>query len=95
MSNRPLYVSLSLLSLCIASISVSYGQVKPPAPYGPVPSENQMRWHEMEYYAFLHFSLNTYTDQSWGFGNEDVNLFNPKNLDARAWGKPGALCAES
>ena len=40
---------------------------KSPEPYGPVPSENQMRWQEMEYYAFVHFSLNTYTNQSWGF----------------------------
>jgi alpha-L-fucosidase len=45
----------------------------------PIPSENQMRWQEMEYYAFIHFSLNTYTDQSWGYGDEDINLFNPKN----------------
>lgn len=39
----------------------------------------------MEYYAFIHFGLNTYTDQSWGFGNEDINLFNPTKLDAREW----------
>ena len=58
----------------------------------PVPSKTQMKWHEMEYYAFLHFSLNTYTDQSWGFGNEDINLFNPKNLDAREWVR---VCKES
>ena len=37
----------------------------------PVPSENQLRWQDMEMYAFIHYSLNTYTDQEWGFGNED------------------------
>jgi alpha-L-fucosidase len=67
-------------------------QTKAPTPYGPVPSENQMRWHEMEYYAFIHFSLNTYTDQSWGFGNEDVNLFNPTELDCRQWAR---ICKEA
>jgi alpha-L-fucosidase len=46
-----------------------------------------MRWQELEYYAFIHFSLNTYTDQSWGFGNEDINLFNPTKLDAREWAR--------
>lgn len=40
-------------------------QVKDPAPFGPVPTENQVNWQEMEYYAFIHFGLNTYTDQSW------------------------------
>jgi alpha-L-fucosidase len=46
----------------------------------------------MEYYAFIHFSLNTYTDQSWGYGNEDVNLFNPDSLDARQWAR---ICKEA
>ena len=73
-------ILLPFFSICLCN-----AQVKEPAPYGPVPSENQMKWQEMEYYAFIHFSLNTYTDQSWGFGNEDIKLFNPKKLDAREW----------
>ncbi len=67
-------------------------KVEAPTACGPVPTENQMRWQEMEYYAFLHFSLNTYTDQSWGFGNEDVSLFNPTELDARQWAR---ICKEA
>ena len=80
----------SLLA-CLVFSSSSFGvgaesvSVPPPAPFGPVPSENQMRWQEMEYYAFIHFGLNTYTDQSWGYGDEDINLFNPTKLDAREW----------
>lgn len=58
-----------------------------PEAYGPVPSENQLRWQEMQFYAFVHFSLNTYTDQSWGFGNEDIKLFNPTALDCRQWAR--------
>ncbi len=58
-----------------------------PSPCGPVPTENQLRWQKMEYYAFIHFSLNTYTDQSWGYGNEDVGLFNPEKLDCRQWAR--------
>ncbi|MBN1768032.1 MAG: alpha-L-fucosidase [Prolixibacteraceae bacterium] len=68
-------------------LSSSCKQTKSPEPYGPVPSENQMNWQEMEYYAFVHFSLNTYTDQSWGFGNEDIKLFNPENADCRQWAR--------
>ncbi len=78
--------------LFIGTIWGSDAQTKAPAPYGPVPSENQMRWQEMEYYAFVHFSLNTYTDQSWGYGNEDVNLFNPTKLDCRQWAR---ICKEA
>jgi alpha-L-fucosidase len=75
-----------LFCICIICIS-SYAQIKPPASVGPVPSVNQMRWQQMEYYAFVHFSLNTYTDQSWGYGNEDINLFNPEKLDCRQWAR--------
>lgn len=80
------------LILCLCSIGTNHAQVKAPAPYGPVPTENQMRWQEMQYYAFVHFSLNTYTDQSWGFGNEDINLFNPAKLDCRQWAR---ICKEA
>jgi alpha-L-fucosidase len=78
--------------LSIFSISLNYAQTKAPAPFGPVPSENQMRWQEMEYYSFLHFSLNTFTDQEWGNGDEDVRLFNPKDLDCRQWAR---VCKEA
>jgi alpha-L-fucosidase len=73
--------------LFVFSIGINYSQPKAPATFGPVPNENQMRWQEMESYAFIHFSLNTYTDQSWGFGNEDVKLFNPKQSDCRQWAR--------
>ena len=57
------------------------------SPCGPVPTENQLRWQDMEMYAFIHYSMNTYTDQEWGFGNEDLQLFNPSDLDCRQWAR--------
>lgn len=51
------------------------------------PNKDQLRLQDMEMYAFLHYSLNTYTDQEWGYGNEDPTLFNPQNLDARQWAR--------
>ena len=51
----------------------------------PVPSKDQIKLQDMEMYAFLHYSLNTYTGQEWGYGNEDVKLFNPSDLDVRQW----------
>ena len=62
------------------------------APCGPLPNANQLRWQDMEMYAFIHYSLNTYTDQEWGFGNEDPKLFNPSSLDCRQWAR---VCKQS
>ena len=67
-------------------------RVRYDAPCGPVPTQNQLRWQDMEMYAFIHYSLNTYTDQEWGFGNESPQLFNPSRLDCRQWAR---VCKQS
>jgi alpha-L-fucosidase len=76
----------------ILSIGFNYAQTKAPEAFGPVPNENQMRWQEMEYYAFVHFSVNTYTDMAWGNGAEDPQIFNPTELDCRQWAR---ICKEA
>ena len=74
-------VLFSIVSLIACS------QVKPPVPYGPVPSDRQLAWHEMEYYMFVHFTVNTFTDKEWGYGDEKESVFNPTDLDCRQWAK--------
>lgn len=75
-----------------AAIFVSLGitlscadQVAPPEPYGAVPSENQLKWQQMEYYMFVHFGPNTFTGVEWGDGKENPEVFNPSALDCRQW----------
>ena len=73
------------LFLCFNITACS--QAKPPEPFGPVPSERQLAWHEMEYYMFVHFTVNTFTDKEWGYGDEKESVFNPTELDCRQWAR--------
>jgi alpha-L-fucosidase len=51
------------------------------------PSKKQLEWFDTEFYAFIHFTVNTFTDREWGLGNEDELIFNPVKLDCRQWVK--------
>ncbi|WP_073180126.1 alpha-L-fucosidase [Flagellimonas flava] len=79
-----IYQTLALIS-CITIISCN--QVPPPKAVGPVPSVRQLAWHDMQYYAFVHFNMNTFTDMEWGTGGERPEQFDPSNLDTRQWAR--------
>ena len=80
-------VFLFLCLFCITSSINSQKNVKAPEPFGPLPTQKQLDWQEMEFYAFVHFSLNTFTNKEWGYGDESPALFNPTNLDVRQWAR--------
>ncbi len=81
-----------LLHLLACSFLISCNQTPPPAALAPLPSERQLLWHEIEFYAFVHFNMNTFTDMEWGTGGESPELFNPSELDCRQWAR---VCKEA
>ena len=73
----PACLALFILAGCTAPT--------PPAPYGVLPTPYQIEWQQMEYYMFIHFGPNTFTNVEWGDGSEDPKVFNPTALDCRQW----------
>ena len=52
-----------------------------------VPTAQQLEWQQMEFTAFLHFGMNTFTGNEWGHGTDSPELFNPSELDCEQWVK--------
>ena len=52
-----------------------------------VPTPQQLEWQQMEFTAFLHFGMNTFTGNEWGNGKDSPELFNPTELDCEQWVK--------
>lgn len=50
-----------------------------------VPSQRQIAYQQTEFYAFIHFTINTFTGREWGDGTEEESLFNPSELDVTQW----------
>jgi alpha-L-fucosidase len=69
-----------------------FGPADPPSPIEPLPTPGQLAWHRMEFYAFIHFNMNTFTGKEWGDGKEDPALFAPSALDCRQWAR---VCKEA
>lgn len=68
--------------ICFLLIHLDTEAQAPPAPYGALPAERQVRWHELEVYGLVHFTPTTFENKEWGYGDADPAIFNPKEFDA-------------
>jgi alpha-L-fucosidase len=86
--------SMKKLFFFLSTIALIYScsTVEPPTPVLPLPSDRQLAWHDLEYYAFVHFNMNTFTNMEWGLGDESPEMFNPTELDCRQWAR---VCKEA
>lgn len=79
-----IYISASLLLLLSACSPNPPGAI---TPNDVVPSQNLIDYQQMELIGFIHFTVNTFTDKEWGYGDESPEIFNPSQLDVEQWVK--------
>ncbi len=75
------------ITILLFTILFSFQTVQAQTKFGPTPTKVQLQWHEKEFYLFIHFGPNTFTDLEWGHGSEDPNVFNPTAIDCNQWAR--------
>ena len=66
-----------LFSVLLGMVACTETPVEAPAPFGALPTERQLAWHDLEFYAFVHFTTTTFRDVEWGYGDADPDEFQP------------------
>ncbi len=83
-SLKKIIVSLALVPIWISACN-SLHEPSGLKPCAVIPTQAQADYQAMEFIGFIHFTVNTFTDREWGYGDEDPAIFNPSQLDVEQW----------
>lgn len=84
MKNSKYYLFLAVI---FTILSCKTAKISSPKPLLPIPTADQLAWHELETYAFIHFTTNTFTGKEWGYGDESPSIVNPTDMNTDQWVK--------
>ena len=79
MPRMPFFAPVASATLALALAAAA---APPPAPHGALPTPAQVKHAGRAYYAFCHFTVNTFMGREWGSGGESEGAFNPTAFDA-------------
>ena len=85
---RMVFLKNSIVSIILIPLFSCQLHWQEPADISPnevVPTAKLVSYQQMELIGFIHFSINTFTNKEWGFGDESPELFNPTELNAEQW----------
>lgn len=72
------------LALAMASVLPSIAEKITPA---DSPNKCQQNLIDRGYGMFIHFGMNTFNQQEWSEGADDVTVYNPSQLDCEQWAR--------
>ncbi len=78
-------MKINYLLLLLLLVACTNREIKPPEPIAPVPGKTILEWQGKELFAFIHFTVNTFTDKEWGYGDEDPGIFQPVDFNPDQW----------
>lgn len=85
--NNPIFKK-SILFILLIAVFACNTTVQDPADIVPnhvVPSDKLIFYQQMELIGFIHFSVNTFTNKEWGYGDENPEVFSPRQLNTEQW----------
>lgn len=73
------------LIILVSFITLSSVDVSSPMPLYPIPTSQQLVWHQQEMGMFCHFGMNTFHNEEWTDGTKPPESFNPADFNPQQW----------